>query len=274
MIKLSDIKRFWEFYKGADTKYNLHSPFVFDFISNVLDTEKEYYPFEDIEIIRKKLLGIDKEVEFQDYGAGSRIDNNSSRKIKDIAKTSSIQPKDGRILYNLVIHFKPKTIVELGTSLGIGSMYLASADSKSHLITVEGNPGSAYIARRNFDLMGLKNIHLIEGQFDDILPNLLNETDQIDLAYIDGNHQKEATERYFSMFLEKIHAGSVIVLDDIYWSDGMLSAWKHIISHPRVTMSIDIYTKGFVFFNQSFKTKQHFKYIATKYKPWKFGLKA
>jgi predicted O-methyltransferase YrrM len=270
---MSDINLMFRYYASARTVYDAHSPFFYNFIKEVLDTEKVYYVHEDIENLRQKLSRINKEVEFKELGAGSKIDNSTHRNVKDIARNSATSSKDGKILFNLVIGQQPETILELGTSLGIGTAYLASAAKSAQVFTIEGDPASAYIAQRNFDLLGLKNIHLKEGAFDDVLHDLIPSISPIDLVYVDGDHTYESTIRYFDLLKDKMSHQGVIVLDDIRWSSGMFRAWLKLKNDAKVRASINTYSKGFLFFSPQIKSEiKHFTFIPTRYKPWRIGL--
>jgi len=270
---ITDIGLFFKYYSGAKTLYDAHSPFIYQFITEVLDTKKSFYIHEDIENLRQKLIKINKEVDYKELGAGSKVNQSSKRNIKDIARTSATSSKDGKILFNLAIHQQASTILELGTSLGIGTSYLASASSSSQVHTIEGDPASAYIAQRNFDLLGFKHIELHEGAFDDILPQLLPAIAPIDLVYIDGDHTYMGTLKYVNLLKNHMSTEGVMVLDDIYWSKEMERAWSEIIMDEQVKASIDIYSKGFVFFSSEIETEsRHFKYIPTRFKPWRIGL--
>ena len=270
---ISDISLAFRYYRKARTKYDAHSPFFHHFISEVLDTKKSFYIHEGIENLRDKLLRINKNIEYNDLGAGSKSRTGTQRNIKDIAKNSSTNERDGKILFNLVIYNDAKTVLELGTSLGIGTSYLASAASSVQVHTLEGDPASAYIASRNFNLLGLNNVSIHEGAFSRTLPNLLKELPTIDIAYIDGDHTYEATFQYFSMIKSYLSAKAVVVFDDIYWSKGMQRAWSEIIKDDDVKASLDIYSKGFVFFDPEIITdSKHFTLIPTSMKPWRIGL--
>jgi predicted O-methyltransferase YrrM len=148
--------------------------------------------------------------------------------------------------------------VELGTSLGITSAYIASANNTSKLYTLEGSKNTATIAQENFNKLQLKNINLVQGNFDDTLPRLLSQIEKVDLAFVDGNHRKEPTLNYFNQFLQRSTEGSIFIFDDIHWSAGMEEAWKQIREHPSVTLTIDLFFIGLVFFKKDFKAKQHF----------------
>jgi predicted O-methyltransferase YrrM len=156
----------------------------------------------------------------------------------------------------MIDFYAPTQIIELGTSLGITTAYLASANSAARVTTFEGSTAVAQIAGQNHQLLGLTNIDLIEGNFDTQLPKWLEQHKSIDFAFIDGNHAFKPTVAYFEALLEVVHENSILVFDDIHWSAEMEQAWAHISAHPRVTLSIDLFFIGVVFFRKEFAQKQ------------------
>lgn len=269
---MSAIGRYLSYYKKAVTAYQIHSPAVYNFITEVMDQGRSYYKFGEIEFLREQYLRSKDSIPFVELGAGSKKLSGNTRPIAQIAKTSLSPIKTCRILFNAVKYYQCKNILELGSSLGISTAYLASVDSEYKVVSLEGNPSSADIARHNANQLQLKNIEIITGSFEDTLMPTLTKMQKVDLAYLDGNHSYDATIDYFDKILPYIHENSVIVLDDIYWSDGMLKAWKKLQSHSSITYSIDIYSSGFLFFNKDMKTKQHFTLIENWKKIWQIGL--
>lgn len=260
LILFDKIKRYLKFRKGAVTKYKVHSPFVFDFIIQVLEVKGEFYCYKSIELVRSKQLLDNRVIEVTDLGAGSKKLDSNKRKVSEIAKYSLKSPKHAQVLFRIANYFQFKTILELGTSLGVTTSYLAKADKRAKIISFEGCSNIAKIARQNFKTLGINNVELIEGNFDDTFPNKLRELDQVDAIFFDGNHRYEPTMRYFHQALEKKHEQSVFIFDDIYWSDEMLKAWEEIKNHPDVTLTIDLFQIGLVFFKQDIE-KQHFKLL-------------
>ena len=161
-------------------------------------------------------------------------------------------------MFRLIKHYQPKTLVELGTSLGITTSYFSKANPDCSIITIEGNDSVASVAKENFQKLNCTNIQLLQGNFDDLLPSVISQLSLIDLAYIDGNHRYEPTINYFNQFLSKSHNQTILVFDDIHWSAEMEKAWEEIKLHPSVQYTIDIFFLGFVFFRQEFKVKQNF----------------
>ena len=252
-------KKYFHYYLTASNGkgHGIHSPFVFDFIKNVLNDKNVYDCYEPIEKLRKELLHDKKVIEVEDFGAGSLAVPSRQKKVSDITRSFLKSKKLAQLLFKIVNYYKPKTIIELGTSLGITSAYLA-ANKTSEVFTLEGSKNVAVIAENNFKKLSLENIKVIQGNFDDTLPELLLQFKNIDLAFVDGNHRKTPTLSYFQQFLEISTDDSVFIFDDIHWSADMEDAWKEIQQHSSVTLTIDLFFIGLVFFKKDFKTKQHF----------------
>jgi predicted O-methyltransferase YrrM len=236
----------------------MHSPFVFDFILNVLNNKGNYQPPAEIEQLRKQLLSDNRLIEIQEMGAGSRTHSSKQRTVRQIAKSALKSKGLAQVLFRLVKHYQPKTIVELGTSLGVTTSYLSKASPASTIITIEGSDSVASIASQIFQKLNCTNIQQLCGNFDDVLPSAVGHLLSIDLAYIDGNHRYQPTINYFHQFLPKNHNHTILVFDDIHWSKEMEKAWEEIKAHPSVQYTIDIFFLGFVFFREEFKVKQNF----------------
>ena len=197
-------------------------------------------------------------IKVKDYGAGSKSLQGNERQVKDIATSALKPPRLAQLLFRLAIYSKPKVIVDLGASLGITTIYEASANKKSKVYTFEGCPETAKIALANFKKAGLHNIELIEGNLDDTLEKKLNDVESVDFVFFDANHRKEPTLRYFSLCLSKANKDSVFIFDDIHWSGEMEEAWEEIKAHPKALITIDLFYMGLVFFRTN-QPKQHFK---------------
>ncbi len=239
----------------AKTEYDVHSPFLFDFIEHVLKDDRGFYIFEEIEQLRKQLLLLDSELSVVDFGAGSKKSNKPKRKISDIAKNTLITPKFGRMLFHLAEHYNSTNILELGTSLGISTLYLAGAKKRSNIISLEGSPEIAACAQQNFEKLHVENIDILTGEFSQTLPKALETLKTIDLAFIDGNHRRDPTIQYFEQILPFCHIHSILVFDDIHWSREMEQAWDYIVKNNNVTLSIDLFFKGIVFLTKDLHEK-------------------
>ena len=252
--------RYLKYYITASNSkgHGMHSPFVFDFITKVLNDDRYFYAYSSIENLRQLLLLDQKELLIEDFGAGSRVKKENIRKICDIAKSSLKPKKFGQLLFRIVDHYSPGVILELGTSLGITTAYLASAKEGSSVTTMEGSKTVAAVARQNFGKLNLSNIEMIEGNFDETLSPIVNKLSSIDFAFVDGNHRYEPTVRYYKELRPAMHEYSVLIFDDIHWSKEMEQAWEAIKADDAVTLSIDLFFIGLVFFRKEQKIKQHF----------------
>ena len=238
--------------------HGVHSPFVFDFIKNVLNDKRQFYAYESVEGVRKQMITDDTVLTIRDFGAGSAVSKNNQRKVNSIARASLKPARYGQLLFRIVNYYKGKTIVELGTSLGITTAYLASANALGKVLTFEGADEVANLAIKNFEYLGLNNIEVIEGNFDHTLNGTLHKLSSVDLAFVDGNHRKQPTLNYFYQLLEKANETSIFIFDDIHWSRTMEEAWVEIRDHSSVTVTIDLFFIGLVFFRPEQKKKQHF----------------
>jgi predicted O-methyltransferase YrrM len=238
--------------------HGIHSPFVFEFVTKVLNDRTMHPAFDRIEGYRKELLSDRTVLLVEDFGAGSAFGNQNERKVCDIARRAAKPPKLGRLLFRVASNYRCRNVLELGSSLGISTAYLASPDCVEKLITLEGAAAVADRARRGFASLGLGKVQLLEGNFDERLHDALAKIPSTDLVFIDGNHREEPTLRYFRQCLAKATDESIFILDDIHWSSEMESAWEQIKSHPDVRCTIDLFFVGIVFFRKSFREKQHF----------------
>ncbi len=237
--------------------HGVHSPFVFEFICDILEIEFPFYAYFDIDDLRFELENSKKILKVLDYGAGSKRMNSNNRKLSSITKYSSTNAKYGELLFRIVNHYKPKNILEFGTSIGLGTLYLAMPNSKANVSTIEGCPETSKIAIENFKKLKVSNIRLYENKIDEVIKSILNKKTILDFVFFDGNHTKEATINYFEQCLNNINNNSIFVFDDIYWSKEMTEAWNVIKTNKKVRVSIDLFQFGIVFFRKDL-SEQHF----------------
>lgn len=241
----------------AKGKHTAQAPFLYEFITEVLNLSTDDKDCTSIDSLRKKLCQSEKKIQITDFGAGSTINNSNTRKVKDIAKNSAKNAKFGRLLYRIIKFYKPKNILELGTSLGISTSYLAKANPNSNVFTFEGCPETAVIAQENFNKQNIKNTSITIGDFNLTLANKLKEIATIDLAFIDGNHKEKSTINYFKKCLKYANNNTIFIFDDIHWSQGMENAWNYIKEHEKTTLTIDLFFIGIVFIKSEL-SKQNF----------------
>lgn len=232
----------------AKNRHGVHSPFVYRLIDDVIYDFRAKNIYTEVENIRNGLLNDTRIITITDLGAGSHVNNNRQKKISDIARNALKPPKLAQLLYRLAADLKPRSIIELGTCLGTTTLYLQNAVPGAKVYTLEGCPETAGIAKETFSNGGISGVEPVVGNFDDTLPGIIDNLPQLDFVFADGNHQKEATLKYFEWCLPKVHGNTMLIFDDIYWSQGMKEAWAQIKAHPQVTVTIDLFWIGLVFF--------------------------
>jgi len=259
MFSLSFIRKYLMHQILAKSGHGIHSPFVFTFYTKLLHGKFEPRDGIKWEQLRAGLKADHTMLDILDLGAGSLLHQSNKRKISQIAINALKPPRLARFLYRLSKFQQPDVIIELGTSLGITSLYLAGAAPDARLITIEGSPSVAEKAVMVHRQSQLKNILILQGSFDNILPKVIADLQNDNfLFYVDGNHQKDATLRYFEWALEHAGENTVMVFDDIHWSEGMEEAWSVICSNDRVTLTIDMFFMGIVYFKKSY-TPENYK---------------
>ncbi len=259
MKKLKFILRYFKYRLKAKSALKIHSPFIYDLVTEVFQDKLHYKEYDIIDKFRSKLLRDHSVMEVIDFGAGSKGKHYSTyySTVHKIAKRTSQPKKFSNLLFRLVKHFRPGNIVELGTSFGLSTISIALANPESKFTTIEGCSAVVAKAKDNFDSLMLDNINILIGNFDHILPEYFRTIDNIDLVFFDGNHKKEKTLEYFNICLPYVNNNTIFVFDDIHWSTGMEEAWQIIKEHEEVKVSIDLFFMGLVFFRKEL-SKQDF----------------
>ena len=242
----------------ANNRHGTHSPFVYQLADEVIYDFSGKKEYKEIEAHRKKLLNEHRLIEVIDLGARSGLNKKITKKVSNVVKSALKSPGLAQLIFRIAAYHKPLNIIELGTSLGITTAYLSKAQPLANILTIEGCPQTAEVAYQNFKELAVHNVELQVGNFNDLLPKAINEREKLDLVCIDGNHTKEATLNYFNLCLPKITSKTVFILDDIYWSDEMKQAWTEIKNHHQVTVTIDLFWIGLVYFKKG-QAKEHFK---------------
>lgn len=255
-MKLQPIRSYLSHWLNQVDEHSIHSPFFFDFYKNVIKKSRKAPTHSQIEALRSSLLSNNTEVATEDFGAGSRINPNGKKSIADIAK-NSVSPEAISQLYQHIIRYNDsKYIVELGTSMGLNTLYLAEKED-AQVYTFEGSKALANIALTHFELFEKQNIQIIEGNIDSTLAEFLQNPKKINFALLDANHRYEPTMRYFNLLVRRFNDKSILVVDDIHWSEEMEKAWKELYQHKLVYGSIDLFRCGILFFDPALN-KQHF----------------
>lgn len=221
-----------------------------------LPSSKKFYCFEEIEYRRELMLNSNEQFEIKDFGAGSLKGNFRIRKISNIAKVSSKPHLHAQLLFRLANLHQPDTILELGTNLGLTTSYLSLACPHAKTISIEGSEDLAKVAISNLNAVSSR-ADVRVGNFDELLEPILEELSTVDFAFLDGNHRKKATIMYWEKIKAHCTSKSIVIVDDIYWSPEMFEAWKIIKEDKKVSLSLDFYWFGLVYFREGIE-KQEF----------------
>jgi predicted O-methyltransferase YrrM len=241
---------FYKLFSGHRKGFGIHSPFVFDLVSRIFRNKIDSVIVNSVEAARKRMLSDQGIIKVEDLGSGSRRMTDKERRICDIAKYSAVPRKYGVFLYRMAGAFGRPLIVELGTSLGISTMYMAAASPEVPLITIEGSATVSEIASMNFTWAGLQNIRSLTGSFESLLPAVKKEGIHPGLVFIDGDHRREPLLSCFNHIADMSGPDTVVIIDDINYGKDMAATWKTIQDHQKVSVTVDIFRMGVVFFRK------------------------
>lgn len=239
----------------AKSKYSIHSPFVFDFVTKALESNLDSELFNQYIAYRNTLLKDKGKIEVRDHGAGSKVFKGAKRSINKIAKVAGISPKKAKLLLKITHYFQPKNILELGTSLGMSTICLSKASPDAQITSIEGCPETAQKAREYLENFQV-SAKIITDTFENVLPGLCKKN-KYDLILFDGNHQLEPTLKYFNICKNAVKDNTLFIFDDIHWNKEMEMAWKKITQDEQIHVSIDLFHYGLAFFRKG-QDKQHF----------------
>lgn len=284
------VSSYVRFLLHSTNAHGVHSPFVYDLLTKCFYDQNNYTQYKALIKFRKALKNSGKSIYVKDFGAGSRDQNlqkHQTRPVKQMLSNASVRLKRQRLLFRLVQFLQPKTILELGTHLGMGTIAMASGNPKAEITSLEGCPNTAEFTRSHLESW-LEEIHseATIPNHDENQVNILNITfaeyfekikqdmdlrepaaernaneaaanKKFDIIYLDGHHDGSATLKYFEQIKSLIYQDSLVIIDDIHWSKSMTAAWNKIIKDPQVTVSIDTYFWGLIFFRKE-QAKEHF----------------
>lgn len=250
-------KSYLKFLWNSKNEHGVHSPFVFSLVTKCFYDKKKYPEYAVLKKYRNSLLSNIKTIEVTDFGAGSRVFKSNTRAINQIANNAGISAERAELLFRITHYFQPENMLEIGTSLGLATAALSLGNPTAKITTLEGCPNTLAVAQDQFEKFNFDNIKAEATEFSAYLKTFDFRLSTFDLIYFDGNHSKKATLDYFEMLLPTITNESVWIFDDIHWSKDMEEAWEIIKTHSKVTVTIDTFQWGMVFFRYE-QPKEHF----------------
>ena len=220
--------------------HGVHSPFIYNLITKVIEEKTPYYVFEDIENFRKELLNCENPI--------------------NILTAKETQTKNyGALLFRLVNFFKCSNILQIGSSTGLMSLYLALPLRKScKCYALEEKTGLLDPACVFAEKHSLMNLHCIEGAYAANLNRLKPEISSFDFIFINTMGNREKTQEALRLTESFIYQDTVMVIDNIRNNKAMRTLWKEIKNRQDVRLTVDLLSLGLVFFNTKLN-KQHYK---------------
>ena len=244
-----------KFLLKSTNQHGVHSPFVYNLVTKCFYDKAKYKDYHSISSYRKSLIKNSSKIRVTDLGAGSHVMKNQERRVSKMARNAGSTCKRAKLLYRITSYFTPKNILELGTSLGIATYAMSLGNPNTKITSIEGCSNISAFTKKQLEKFQVKNVNIVNDDFNEVIEKHVSK--QYDLIFFDGNHQKEATLSYFETLLQTANNDSVFIFDDIYWNKGMTEAWETIKKHPKVTVTVDTFFWGFVFFRKE-QVKEHF----------------
>ncbi|MFM7327954.1 MAG: O-methyltransferase [Bacteroidota bacterium] len=227
--------------------YSIHSPLLYRFVNEALfkaDNRMEVVA----EDFRNQFIRNQRPISSFDSGSGASV--KSARTLADVVKHEVAGQRLASIFRRIIEFQQASRVLEVGTSVGITTLWL-SANPAVEVVTLEANPDLVEIAQEAFKNAGRNNIRLIPGNADETLSSLLNQGWVPDVAIMDANHRFGPTMNYFRHLAEAMNDNGIIILDDIHYSREMTEAWREVCAAPRVTLALDCFRFGIVFFDRN-----------------------
>ncbi|MEO9570187.1 MAG: class I SAM-dependent methyltransferase [Polaribacter sp.] len=248
---------YFKFISKSSNQHGVHSPFIYNLITKCFYKKIDANLWSRFKEIKQQLLDNKSFIKVTDFGAGSKIFKTNKRQVSKIAKVAGITNKKSKLLIRLIKYFKPIYVLEIGTSLGLGTTAIKIGNKNAIITSLEGCVETSKIAQELLKNNNLKNITINTGDFKKTLTKSI-EKQSFDCIYFDGNHTKKDTLNYFNTCLPTIKNDSFWIFDDIYWNNEMKEAWTEIKNHPKVKVTVDVFYWGIVFFRKE-QEKEHFK---------------
>lgn len=240
----------------AKGRHGIHSPFIYEMVDKVLSKSLDLDTLNASLKIRSQLGRDFRTIEFKDFGAGSKK-MSTLRSIRETYNQSATSLKYAGVLSRLCSYYKPMKILELGTSLGIGTLHLHWGNPKAIIDTVDASKEVQEIAKEIISKSnnGKQKINFHNLIFKEFLKNNLDT--KYDFIFLDGHHDGTATLNYVETLESKMTNESILIIDDIRWSNDMFQAWNTLVQSEKFHVSIDLFRMGILIprFDQR---KEHF----------------
>ncbi len=262
MQKSAFSRRYLPYYFHAKTYYRIHSPLAYEFASAILEDKRNFYAFASLNALQKSLRRDERSI--------ALLPNEESQPptivtMQQIQYQHYVSRYYHEILFRTIHFYKPEFILELGTSLGITTMYAAAAALNRNIYTIEQEPAIANAAKQHFNLLRFKNIQPIIGDYQEMIDNELLAEKKIDCLIL--SLENISHKNILKPYLERLNEPSLIIILGISKASKR-ELWQFIQQHQKVTLTIDVYNLGIAFCNTNILEKQQIMLIASS-KKWR-----
>ena len=252
-MKWYQLKSYVNFIFSATNQHGVHSPFVYQLVTKCFYNRKNRPEYRKIGEYRKDVFQEKQQLHIQPNC--STFFKANTYKISKLAKIYAPSWKRSKFLTRLTNYLNCKSVLEIGTQMGIRTSCFAS-HKNCDVITIDNCEETQKIAREKLKKHHFSTIKFCLQEFTQ--QEILVDQKKIDCIYIGNTRKKQSTLHLFEEALKKVHNDSVILIEGLHWSKDMNQAWKEIKENKQVSVTIDTFYLGLVFFRKE-QAKEHFK---------------
>jgi len=250
-------RKYLYFLLEASNQHGVHSPFIYQLVTQCFYKKIPKNLWKTFLNSRKYLEDNSEKKKTTALGSASKIFKSNTHPVSKIAKVAGITNKKANLLIKTINYLKPKQILEIGTAMSLGTSAIKTENDAVSILTLEECPETSKILQKLFEKNNFKAIEIINRNFSKTL-SMNTQNKQFDCIIFDRNHSKKATLNYFEECLKTVHNNSFFIFDAIYWTPEMQEVWAIIKKHSKVTVTVDVFHLGIVFFRKE-QAKEHFK---------------
>ena len=240
------------FRKGSRKGHGIHSPFMFNFITNQVENPYPFYAFGELEKNLKILYNSKAAIDVTDWGADFGL-KPGIYPAGTISQRTELNKKSGELIFRIANRFKCRNIIHYGPTLGNNLLYLGKVDQRNQILLINQEVACNQLAGKILQENSLS--HQVEQQ--KALENPQNHP--VDLALINFPHSRIKTSQATASILSSCKEGSIVAIRGINANKGMKEWWKNFKCSQKTGVTLDLNCLG-LYFVRSDLQNQHFIY--------------
>lgn len=193
--------------------HGIHSPFVFNLITKVIEEKNPYHIYDDIELI-----------------------------LNDMSLKQKKLDKNNKLLFKLVNYFGSRRILEIGSGYGINSLCLTAPSKGIECICIESCEKKIDSATKVYHRWD-RNITLIRTN------NLPEISDKQDCIFIDLANYNNLPPNLNQYLLNLSYDKTFIIIKGIRTNKRHQMLWRRIKDIETRTVALDLFNTGIIFFD-------------------------